>query len=142
MNIQAHHPEAGPNVFEEKEKPAEEKTTELPGAQREEDVPIAYSPDSNLVETTADVAEDTRAPLGRDAGAPEATMADAVGGGAGWQGGAEDGPGLPPVEVEDEATAHIKLPMPEMQLDEDSEDLVEQALKMDREDAIREMEGL
>jgi dolichyl-phosphate-mannose-protein mannosyltransferase len=122
--------------------PTEEKTTELPGAQRAEDVPVAFSADDKLKETTAEVADDTRAPLGRDAGAPEATMADAIGGGAGWQGGAEDGPGLPRAEVEDAPVPNEQTLVPEIPIDDETEDLVKQALELDKEDARRAVEGL
>jgi dolichyl-phosphate-mannose-protein mannosyltransferase len=140
-------PEAGPNVFEDAAKPPEEKTSESVGPQREEDVPLASSPDGSLLrETTASVVPDTRAPVGRDAGAPEATDEAAIGGGAGWQGGAEDGPGLPKEAQQgnkhETEVAHKRVPMPEMQYDEETEEMVDQALKLDREEAIRQMEGL
>jgi hypothetical protein len=76
-------------------------------------------------------------------------MEDAVGGGAGWQGGAEDGPGLPREvqqhdKQEQQAEPEVeprKMPMPGMQYDEDTVEVVEQALELDREEAIRQMHG-
>ncbi len=111
------------------------------GAQRSEDVPVSSSEDGEIEPTTAPPAEDTRAPVGRDAGDPEATYADAH---RGWEGGAEDDAQnvLGQVKEAVSTAEHRKMPMPEMQYDEETEEMVEQALQLDREAVIREMEGL
>ncbi|KAJ9113820.1 hypothetical protein QFC19_000013 [Naganishia cerealis] len=90
-------PEPGQNVFDDLKEEPEQKTIAVAGPPREEEIPVSVSPDAADTEEAVAVSEnaqDTRAPLGKDAGAAEATFADAVGGGAGWQGGAEDAPGV------------------------------------------------
>ena len=110
-------------------------------------MPVSSSPDgpAGADETLAVVcenAQDTRAPLGKDGGAAEATFAGAVGGGAGWQGGAEDAPGLViPREREerrDGVPAGEGAGMGRFELDDEQVDLVEQALRH----ADADLEGL
>ncbi len=109
------------------------------GPQAIEDVPIGQSfaaePEAPGLETTAAVVQDTRAPLGRDAGAPEATFADAAGGGSGWQGGAEDEAGIAKAaEEEVVATSVVLEEKPKkVELDAEQEALVNQALLADQD---------
>jgi hypothetical protein len=105
----------------------------IAGAPREDEMPVSSSPDAPVAEETlaaGENAQDTRAPLGKDAGAAEATFADAVGGGAGWQGGAEDAPGvvMPRDEKQDEGVP-VEAKGSHVGLDAEQADLVEQALK-------------
>jgi hypothetical protein len=122
------------------------------GAPREREIPVSVSPDAVDTEETVTVsadAQDTRAPLGKDAGAAEATFADAVGGGAGWQGGAEDAAGVViPREVKEHAEEALEEGHQEraengkksaLDLDDEQIDLVEQALR-DAEDDLESLE--
>lgn len=123
-------------MFEDLKDEPEQKTVAIAGAPREDEMPVSSSPDgpAGADETLAGVgenAQDTRAPLGKDAGAAEATFAGAVGGGAGWQGGAEDAPGLviPREERRDGELAGEGKGTGRFELDDEQVDLVEQALR-------------
>ncbi|KAJ9101752.1 hypothetical protein QFC21_003091 [Naganishia friedmannii] len=145
-------PEPGQNVFDDLKEEPEEKTMAIIGAPREKEIPVSVSPEGVDAQETVTVpadAQDTRAPLGKDAGAAEATFADAVGGGAGWQGGAEDAAGVVMPREERENT---EAPLEEghnekaesgkklaLELDDEQIDLVEQALK-DAEDDLESLE--
>lgn len=122
------------------------------GAPMEKEIPVSVSPDAAETQEAVTIpadAQDTRAPLGKDAGAAEATFADAVGGGAGWQGGAEDAAGVViPREDKDNVDAPLdeghqeKTPTRKksaLELDDEQIDLVEQALR-DAEDDLETLE--
>ncbi|WVR06165.1 hypothetical protein IAU60_003195 [Kwoniella sp. DSM 27419] len=124
-------PEPIQNVFEAVEPPTEEKTVDPVGPQNEVQMQesTAAAPPMG---SDAPVLEDTRAPVGVDAGAPAVTDgAEDVGG---WQGGAEeDGRKDEPAKVQ-EGVAPIgvgSVDVPEMPLDQEKEDLVDQLLKED-----------
>lgn len=101
-------------------------------------MPVSSSPDAAIKTSSAgeEAGQDTRAPLGKDAGAAEATFADAVGGGAGWQGGAEDAPGvvIPREERQVESPSSEEESATRVDLDDEQVDLVEQALRRAEED--------
>lgn len=122
-------------MFDDLKDEPEQKTVAVVGAPREDEMPVSSSPDApGAAEETlgaGENAQDTRAPLGKDAGAAEATFADAVGGGAGWQGGAEDAPGMVirREEKQDGDTRISKEKGSRIELDDEQVDLVEQALR-------------
>jgi hypothetical protein len=118
-----------PNVFEEiRDKQAsEEKTSEAVL----EPLPFrthTSQPARALLETPdVEVNQDTRAPVGRDAGAAEHTGAEAAVRRGGWEGGVEDQGGLQAQHQE----ASILVPVPEvptMDLDNEAEELIDNAL--------------
>jgi hypothetical protein len=85
------------------------------GAPREDEMPVSSSPDAPVAEETlaaGENAQDTRAPLGKDAG------------------GAEDAPGvvMPRDEKQDEGVP-VEAKGSHVGLDAEQADLVEQALK-------------
>ncbi|KAJ9109787.1 hypothetical protein QFC20_003203 [Naganishia adeliensis] len=131
-------PEPGRNVFDDLKEEPEQKTVAIAGAPREDEMPVSSSPDAAIETSSAgdEAGQDTRAPLGKDAGAAEATFADAVGGGAGWQGGAEDAPGvvIPREERQIESPSSEEDSATRVDLDDEQVDLVEQALRRAEED--------
>jgi hypothetical protein len=93
----------------------------------------ASSPeDPNRTGSEAEKGQDTRAPVGKDAGAAENTGTGAV---DGWQGGAEDAPGVQPTtEVEQNTIARAEHTL--MELDAEREDLVNRALAADGSEPV------
>lgn len=140
--IQPLVPEPGRNVFDDLKEEPEQKTIAIVGAPREDEMPVSSSPDAAIETSSAgeEAGQDTRAPLGKDAGAAEATFADAIGGGAGWQGGAEDAPGVVipreehVEEVEGRSSEDGGESATRLDLDDDQMDLVEQALRRAEDD--------
>ncbi|KAI9631780.1 putative Dolichyl-phosphate-mannose--protein mannosyltransferase 2 [Dioszegia hungarica] len=132
-------PEPIKNVFDNPDGPAEEKTIAVVGP--EPNVPMLESTETRpmpVAEETQDAAplEDTRAPVGMDAGAPQVTAAAEDEGG--WHGDAEDDgkrvggeevllPGEGKVE---QAPIGAKVDsVPELELDDEAKKLVEEAMK-------------
>jgi hypothetical protein len=129
-------PEPVPNVFEElKDKEAPEEATS--GVQlnppRIDKMLKASSPeDPGRPGSEAEKGQDTRAPVGKDAGAAENTGTGAA---DGWQGGAEDEPGVQPTtEVDQNQIAPAEPTL--MELDSEREDLVNRALAADGSESL------
>ncbi|WWC88890.1 uncharacterized protein L201_003805 [Kwoniella dendrophila CBS 6074] len=132
-------PEPIQNVFEAVDVPAEEKTIAPVGPQNEvqmQESTAEVPPQQGAVESDVGVVEDTRAPVGNDAGQPGVT--DISNDEGGWHGGADEDmkhdhdnqdkhtqePGKAPIGA-------TKQDIPEMELDKDQERLVEDLLKND-----------
>ncbi|WWD18305.1 hypothetical protein CI109_102755 [Kwoniella shandongensis] len=129
-------PEPIHNAFEAADPPSEEKTVAPVGPQNEvqmQESTVAV-PLGDISE--APIQEDTRAPVGVDAGAPAVTEKGEDQGG--WHGGAEDDAGSPNGDVgvkveEGKAPIGAKVEVVEMGLDEEQKDLVEEALRADED---------
>ncbi|ORY27894.1 Dolichyl-phosphate-mannose-protein mannosyltransferase-domain-containing protein [Naematelia encephala] len=126
-------PEPIRNVFEDDNTPPEEKTVAPVGPKNEVQMPEfteAAAPPPG--EEPVDPAQDTRAPVGQDAGAPEVTAEEEDVGG--WQGGAEDDAGRKE-EVKEETPPIVgaRVEVAEMGLDEEAVILAEAALRADDE---------
>jgi dolichyl-phosphate-mannose-protein mannosyltransferase len=137
--LQDEAPEPIKNVFDPPAIAVEEATAALLGP--EPNVPMLESTESHplpAVETSAIAQpnEDTRAPVGMDAGAPQVTAAEQDAGG--WQGDAEDDgkrvageEALLPGEAKAETAplgARVEH-VPELELDDEARRLVEEAMK-------------
>jgi dolichyl-phosphate-mannose-protein mannosyltransferase len=87
LTAQEEAPEPIRNVFEDADAPPEEKTIEVGPAN---DIPMldttALPPNPNEPEQPSEI-EDLRAPVGKDAGAPQVTAEEEI---QGWHGDAED----------------------------------------------------
>lgn len=122
-----------PNVFEEilDKQASEEKTSDALLDQPPVQHIFATSlpaPDA-LNDQEPEVIQDTRAPVGKDAGAAEHTGAEAAAQRGGWEGGVEDQGGMPMQHDRDQGkTSFPDVAVPHMDLDEEAERLVDQAL--------------
>ena len=119
-----------PNVFEEiRDKQAsEEKTSEAVLEQVPAQAVYTSHLAQALLETPdTEINQDTRAPVGKDAGAAEHTGAEAAVRRGGWEGGVEDQGGLRAQREEATTPAQV-LEVPTMDLDGDDEELIDKAL--------------
>ena len=82
----------------------------------------------NLEDEPVEMNQDTRAPVGKDAGAAEHTGAEAAVRRGGWEGGVEDQGGVPVNDRERFAPTAANIEVPVMVLDEEAERLVDRAL--------------
>lgn len=130
LTNQEEAPEPIHNVFEEVNPPSEEKTFD----------PVGPKNDVQMLESTAvpgepfgsevEKPEDTRAPVGLDAGAPAVT-ADAEQ--DGWHGGAEDDgkkaeTDIPPAKLEDKPWKP-RVEVEKMELDDEAKRLAEEVME-------------
>lgn len=127
--MQEEAPEPIRNAFDDPNGPPEEKTVAPVGPQNE--VPMQQSTDiAPAVPASADQPkpEDTRAPVGNDAGAPEVT--DAAQDEGGWHGGAEEDQRRDEKEATPEvALVGASVEVPKMGLDQEAKGLADAALK-------------
>ncbi|OCF40188.1 dolichyl-phosphate-mannose-protein mannosyltransferase [Kwoniella heveanensis CBS 569] len=125
-------PEPIQNVFEAAEPPSEEKTHAPVGPQNEVQMQESTI-DAPAQGSDAPILEDTRAPVGVDAGAPAVT--DGAEDEGGWHGGAEENMRKDAQEVKpEEAPIGVgkDVRVPEMKLDAEREGLVDQLLEEDK----------
>lgn len=131
-SIQEEAPEPIKNVFEGLQDIPEEKTMAPVGPAYE--VQMLESTETAPIQTAdAEIPEDTRVPVGLDAGAPQVTAA--VEDEGGWHGGAEEQGGRD-VEEDKEADRQraplgAKVVVEEMELDDVAKQLADEALRAD-----------
>jgi dolichyl-phosphate-mannose-protein mannosyltransferase len=139
LTWQEEAPEPIRNAFEDADAPPEEKTIEVGPAN---EIPMLDTtalpppPHANQVEASAEAvpAEDTRAPVGKDAGAPQVTAEAEV---EGWHGDAEDdgkraGVAVGEGGVENKVEAPVGAKVDEvvdMGLDSEQKKLADEAMK-------------
>ena len=116
-------------MFDNADAPPEEKTVAPVGPIN--DVPMQYSTERAppVPAVPAERPEDTRAPVGLDAGAPEVT--DAAENEGGWHGGAEEEERKEPAAHQESAPLGAVVDIPEIELDDEGRRLAADALRDD-----------
>ena len=122
FNAQAEAVEPIPNAFEP-DSPPEEKTKAIVGPQ--EMVNMLESTEAGPM-SPEDAPQDTRAPVGLDAGAPQVT--DAAQDEGGWHGGAEEDPNSVEPAAATAPAGAPRVDVPEMDLDAEAKALADEAL--------------
>jgi len=125
---QEEQPEPIKNAFEDVDAPPEEKTIEV-GPHN--DIPMldttALPPRPNEPEASGEALEDTRAPVGKDAGAPQVTAEAEM---EGWHGDAEDDGHVAEVPEPVEAPVGAKVEeVVELEMDSEQRKLVDEAMR-------------
>lgn len=129
-------PEPGSNAFEKAQDGKDDKASQTSVNLDDVEARPQTTYAEGFEQPETENVEDTRVPIGRDAGAAEATGSDAAGGGAGWQGGAEDDAGIIGAKEVVESTEQkpqrpAEPVVPSMELDYEARRLVDQAMELE-----------
>ena len=124
--LQDDNPEPIKNAFEDPNAPPEEKTMQPFGPAN--DVPMLESTQAAGGDGPVEKVEDTRAPVGLDAGAPEVT--DAAEDGGGWHGGAEDvGNAQEEIVIQRDEREAVRSTVQTLEVDDEARRLAEAAMR-------------